>query len=81
MRKFASPGTNDGVLLRVKGRGAPVAGNSDRRGNLLARVRIVVPKKLTKAQRDALDRLAALSGPNPRDELLRKAGVATADVA
>ena len=81
VRLKVAAGTNDGVLLRVKGRGAPVAGDSDRRGNLLARVRIVVPKKLTKAQRDALDRLAALSGPNPREELLRKAGVATADVA
>jgi molecular chaperone DnaJ len=81
VRLKVSAGTNDGVMLRVKGRGAPVAGDSDRRGNLLARVRIVVPKKLTKAQRDALDRLAALSGPNPREELLRKAGVATADVA
>ena len=34
-----------------------------------------MPKKLTKAQRDALDKLAALSGPNPRDELMRKAGI------
>jgi molecular chaperone DnaJ len=74
-------GTSDGVMLRVKGRGAPVAGDSGSRGSLLARVKIVVPKKLTKAQRDALDKLAALSGPNPREELLRKAGVVTAEVA
>jgi molecular chaperone DnaJ len=73
-------GTSDGVMLRVKGRGAPVARSGDR-GSLLARVKIVVPKKLTKAQRDALDKLAALSGPNPREELLRKAGVVTAEVA
>jgi molecular chaperone DnaJ len=69
------------VMLRVKGRGAPVAGDPDRRGNLLARVKIVVPKKLTKAQRDVLDKLADLSGPNPREELLRKAGVAVAGAA
>jgi hypothetical protein len=41
----------------------------------------VVPKKLTKAQRDVLDKLADLSGPNPREELLRKAGVAVAGAA
>ena len=74
-------GTSDGVMLRVKGRGAPVAGDGDRKGNLLARVKIVVPKKLTKAQRDVLDKLADLSGPNPREELLRKAGVAVAGAA
>jgi molecular chaperone DnaJ len=74
-------GTSDGVMLRVKGRGAPIAGDPSRRGNLLARIKIVVPKKLTKAQRDVLDKLADLSGPNPREELLRKAGVAVAGAA
>jgi DnaJ-class molecular chaperone len=74
-------GTSDGVMLRVKGRGAPIAGDTDRKGNLLARVKIVVPKKLTKAQRDVLDKLADLSGPNPREELLRKAGVPVAGAA
>jgi molecular chaperone DnaJ len=82
VRLKVAPGTSDGVLLRVRGRGAPVAGDPGTRGNLLARVKIVVPKKLTKAQRDALDKLAALSGDNPRDELMRKAGVTTtAEVA
>jgi molecular chaperone DnaJ len=80
VRMKVPAGTSDGVMLRVKGRGAPIAGG-DGRGSLLARVKIVVPKKLTKAQRDALDKLAALSGPNPREELLRKAGVVTAEVA
>ena len=75
VRLKVAPGTSDGVMLRVRGRGAPIAGEGDKRGSLLARVRIVVPKKLTKAQRDALDKLAALSGPNPRDELMRKAGI------
>jgi molecular chaperone DnaJ len=74
-------GTSDGVMLRVKGRGAPIAGDGNRKGNLLARVKIVVPKKLTKAQRDVLDKLADLSGPNPRDELLRRAGVPVAGAA
>jgi molecular chaperone DnaJ len=81
VRLKVAPGTTDGVLLRVRGRGAPIAGDGDTRGSLLARVRIVVPKKLTKAQRDVLDKLADLSGPNPREELLRKAGVAVAGAA
>ena len=46
-------GTGDGVMLRVKGRGAPIGGSAERRGDLLARVKIVVPKKLSRAQRDA----------------------------
>jgi molecular chaperone DnaJ len=69
-------GTNDGVLLRARGRGAPIGGDLGRRGDLLARVKIVVPKKLTKAQRQALEKLAALDGENPRADLLAKAGAA-----
>jgi molecular chaperone DnaJ len=69
-------GTGDGVLLRVKGRGAPIGGNLERRGDLLARVKIVVPKKLSRAQRDALEKFAMLDGENPRASLLDQAGAA-----
>ena len=67
-------GTRDGVLLKAGGRGAPIGGDPKRRGDLLARVKIVVPKKLTKAQREALDKYSALDGGDPRADLLARAG-------
>ena len=71
-------GTADGTLLRVRGHGAPIAGDAERRGDLLARVKLVVPKKLTRAQRQALEKFAALDGGNPRDDLLARASKANA---
>jgi len=59
-------GTESGKLLRVKGRGAPhVKGNG--RGDLLARVRVTVPKKLTKAERQALEGYQKVSREHPRE--------------
>ncbi len=61
-------GTESGKLLRVKGRGAPrLKGNG--RGDLLARVRVTVPKKLTKAEREALEGYQKVSRENPRDRV------------
>ena len=61
-------GTEGGKLLRVKGRGAPhLKGNG--RGDLLARVKVTVPKKLTKAEREALEQLGKVSRENPREAL------------
>jgi molecular chaperone DnaJ len=59
-------GTESGKLLRVKGRGAPhLKGNG--RGDLLARVKVTVPKKLTKAEREALEGYRKVSRESPRE--------------
>ena len=59
-------GTESGKLLRVKGRGAPqLKGNG--RGDLLARVKVTVPKKLSKAEKEALEGYSKLSRENPRE--------------
>ena len=59
-------GTESGKLLRVKGRGAPhLKGNG--RGDLLARVKVTLPKKLTKAEREALEGYGKVSRENPRE--------------
>ena len=61
-------GTESGKLLRVKGHGAPhLKGNG--RGDLLARVKVTIPKKLTKAEREALEGYQKVSRENPRDRV------------
>ena len=47
-------GTESGKLLRVKGRGAPKLKGGGK-GDLLARVKVTVPQKLTKAEKEALE--------------------------
>jgi molecular chaperone DnaJ len=59
-------GTESGKLLRVRGRGAPrIKGNG--KGDLLARVKVTVPKKLTKAEREALEGYQKVSREQPRE--------------
>ena len=64
-------GTESGKLLRVKGRGAPHL-KKNGRGDLLARVKVTVPKKLSKAEKEALEGYSQVSRENPRE---RFAGV------
>ena len=70
-------GTADGVLLRARGRGAPKNGDSGKRGDLLARVHISVPRKLSRAQKEALEKFAALDGDDPRADLFARAAEAS----
>ena len=63
------PGSESGKLLRVRGRGAPKLKGSGR-GDLLARVRVTVPKKLSKAEKEALEQLKSVSKENPRERLV-----------
>jgi len=63
-------GSEDGKLLRVRGRGAPKL-NSTGRGDLLARVRVTVPKKVGKKEREALEALQQVEKANPREALFR----------
>ncbi|HWM14302.1 MAG TPA: molecular chaperone DnaJ, partial [Gaiellaceae bacterium] len=53
-------GTQEGKLLRMRGQGAPKL-NGGGKGDLLARVRVVVPTKLTKAEREAIEALQKAS--------------------
>jgi len=59
-------GTESGKLLRVKGRGAPKL-NGSGRGDLLARVKVTVPRKLSKAEKEALEGYQKVSRETPRD--------------
>lgn len=52
------PGTGSGQRLRLKGKGL---GSGDARGDLLARVMITVPKRLSDAQREAYEKLRDVS--------------------
>jgi molecular chaperone DnaJ len=64
-------GSESGKLLRVRGRGAPKLKGSGH-GDLLARLRLTVPKKLSKAEKEALEQFRAVSRENPRERLVRR---------
>jgi molecular chaperone DnaJ len=61
-------GSPDGKLLRVPGQGAPRL-KGEGRGDLIATLRVQVPRELSKKQRDALERFAKLDPRDPRETL------------
>jgi molecular chaperone DnaJ len=54
-------GSEDGKLLRIKGRGAPRLSGSGK-GDVLARLRIQVPKRVNKKERELLEELQKAVG-------------------
>jgi molecular chaperone DnaJ len=60
-------GSQDGKLLKIKGRGAPKLKGSGS-GDLIARVHVHVPTKLSKAEKEALENLQKASRDNPREK-------------
>jgi len=61
-------GTQNGRMLRVKGKGAPYMKGGGN-GDLLVKVKVIVPTDLNKAQKQALENYAKLRTENPREEL------------
>lgn len=62
-------GSQDGRALRVTGKGAPVLNSNGNRGDLIARLRVLVPEELNKRQREALEKFANLDKRDPRANL------------
>lgn len=58
------PGTPSGMKLRVRGRGLPQAGGA---GDIIVVTRIVVPEKITDAERKLWEQLQHASKFSPRD--------------
>jgi molecular chaperone DnaJ len=61
-------GTSSGKTFRVKGRGVPAQGRTGG-GDLLVTTEVVVPKKLSKEQKAAVEELARVSDEEPRRHL------------
>jgi molecular chaperone DnaJ len=54
-------GSQPGKLLKVKGRGAPKLKGGGK-GDLLARLRLTVPQKMSKRERELLEELRKVGG-------------------
>jgi molecular chaperone DnaJ len=52
-------GTPSGKILKVKGEGVPTIGMTERRGDLYVRAQVDVPTKVSKTEKELLEKLAA----------------------
>jgi molecular chaperone DnaJ len=68
------PGTQHGRTLRVRGKGGPRP--SGGKGDLLVKISVEVPRKLSKKEREALERFAEVHDASPRAHLKREASTA-----
>ena len=70
VRLRVAPGTSSGKVLRVKDRGVATPKGT---GDLLARIEVAVPARLTSEQQEALEQFVK-AGPrdNPRDDLIAR---------
>jgi molecular chaperone DnaJ len=68
-------GTQDGKQFKVRGAGAPsTRGNGAKKGNLIVRIGVVVPKKLKRREREILEALAEERDEDVREDLFKKVG-------
>jgi molecular chaperone DnaJ len=68
-------GAQDGKQFKVRGKGAAkTRARGGERGDLIVRVRLVVPKKLNRREREILEALAEERGEDVRAELFKKVG-------
>jgi molecular chaperone DnaJ len=56
-------GTQPGSVITLRGQGMPVLRRSGRRGDLRVVVNVVIPRRLSKEQRELVRRLAESIGP------------------
>ncbi|NLW17404.1 MAG: molecular chaperone DnaJ [Firmicutes bacterium] len=61
-------GTQSGTILRIRGHGVPRLGSTTQRGDLLVRVIVETPKRLTQKQRELLIALAETMGDTVNTE-------------
>ncbi len=60
-----SPGTESGKVLRLKGKGIPVYGEN-RRGDLLIKVKVFIPKNISKKEAEMMRRLQESENFKPK---------------
>ncbi len=64
-----APGTAPGTVLRVRNRGIPAGKNGSKPGDLMVKVDVLVPAKLTDEQRAVVESLAQVTDAAPREHL------------